>query len=375
MKLIKGVAMNKTKPFIVRGGILHICTTFGGKRIRFSTKLKDTAQNRAFIIKELESLLRHYKAQKEAEGSGTLGFFANKFLSEAKTLKKSSFLSYQASISTLRHYVDFKKPIALFGREEVERFYTKLNAKGLSVSYATRLKMVLNAILELAKNDGILPKNPMYKKRLANLKPKKECEPFSLDEIKSILSACNDFAKNDNRFFWFKNACLLAFFSGLRSGELLALRWENIDFLTNKIYVKSTINKTGLTTPKTKSSLREIDLLPIVAKELSEYKRARFGSGEAKGFLFTDSKNKPFLHTAGEFGELWRVAIKTAGLSLRRFYNTRHSFASVMISNGENIMWVSKMLGHKNANITLNTYARFIDDGSVRASFLQDFSA
>lgn len=368
--------MKKTKetmPFLVRGEILHICTSYEGKRLRFSTKLKDNAQNRAFLIQNLDNLIQDYLKPKNEKQKDTLGYFCKKFLEEAKTLKTSSYLSYKTSINTLSNYVDFSKHIMNFSRDDIEKFYNKINQQGFSNSYAMRLKMVLNAVLSRAFNEGKIPKNPFYKKRLANLKPKKECEPFNLNEIKSILRVCDELALSDNRFFWLKTACVLAFFTGLRSGELLALRWENIDFYTGKIHIKSTINKTGITSPKTKSSLREVDLLPIVAKELGQFARAKFGTNEPKGFIFTDFKGKPFVNTSGEFGELWRTLLNTAGLFLRRFYNTRHTFASIMISQGENIMWVSKMLGHKNANITLNTYAKFVDDGSVRAKFLNDF--
>ncbi|MGX3046004.1 tyrosine-type recombinase/integrase [Helicobacter sp. T3_23-1056] len=364
-------------PFVVRGKTLHICTTFEGRRVRFSTGLKNNAQNRAFILCECENIIKEYFAPKIA-GKDSLENYAKKFLDSAKTLKKSSQNTYQTSINVLKRYFDFRKNLASFSTEDVERFYAKLNAEGLSANRAKRLKAIANAIFERAFCEGKIPKNPfasLLKKRLSNLRDKKECEPFSLSEIKDILSACDELEKSDKRFFWFKPACVLAFFSGLRSGELLALRWENIDFFSGKIYVKSTINRFGITLPKTKSSLREVDLLPVVAKELGNFARAKFGTDEPKGFLFVDFANKPFINTAGEFGELWRSTLSYAGLSLRRFYNTRHTFASVMISKGENIMWVSKMLGHKNANITLNTYARFIDDGAERAKFLRDFSA
>lgn len=364
-------------PFVVRGKTLHICTTFEGRRVRFSTGLKNNAQNRAFILRECENLIKEYFSPKIA-GKDSLENYAKKFLDSAKTLKKSSQNTYQTSINVLKRYFNFRKNLASFSTEDVERFYAKLNAEGLSANRAKRLKAIANAIFERGFCEGKIPKNPfasLLKKRLSNLRDKKECEPFSLDEIKDILSACDELEKSDKRFFWFKPACVLAFFSGLRSGELLALRWENIDFFTGKIYVKSTINRFGITLPKTKSSLREVDLLPVVAKELGNFARAKFGTNEPKGFLFVDFANKPFINTAGEFGELWRSTLSYAGLSLRRFYNTRHTFASVMISKGENIMWVSKMLGHKNANITLNTYARFIDDGAERAKFLRDFSA
>lgn len=362
------------KPYIVRGGMLYVQITRDGQRVRFSTGLKDTLPNRKFVESNLDSILQA-RAMRGVNAKNSLAHFLDRFLDEAKTLKKSSQISYKSSVKKLNALMATNKDIASFSRSDIEELYAKLNARAVSVSVASRLKMVLNSVFERACDEGLIPKNPMYKKRLSNLTPRKEAQPFSLDEIREILCACDELAGQNPKAFWFKCACVVAFFTGLRSGELLALKWENIDFLSGKIYVKHTINRTGLTSPKTSSSLREIELLPIVAKELGAYARACGICGsEGKGFVFRDFAGKPFIHTSGEWGELWRSVLSLASLSYRRFYNTRHSFASVMISKGENIMWVSKMLGHKNANITLNTYAKYVESAqSVRARFLDSF--
>lgn len=362
------------KPYIVRGGVLYVQITRDGQRVRFSTGLKDTLPNRKFVESNLDSIFQA-RETRGVNAKNSLAHFLDRFLDEAKTLKKSTQISYKSSVKKLNALMATNRAIASFTRADIEELYAKLNARAVSVSVASRLKMVLNSVFERACDEGLIPKNPMYKKRLSNLTPRKEAQPFSLDEIREILCACDELARENPKAFWFKCACVVAFFTGLRSGELLALKWENIDFLSGKIYVKHTINRTGLTNPKTSSSLREVELLPIVAKELGAYARAcGIQSNEGKGFVFRDFAGKPFIHTSGEWGELWRSVLALAGLSYRRFYNTRHSFASVMISKGENIMWVSKMLGHKNANITLNTYAKYVESAqSARARFLDSF--
>lgn len=361
------------KPYIVRAGKLYVQITREGKRVRFSTGLKDTLPNRKFVESNLDVILAN-RARESVKSKNSLAHFLDRFLDEAKTLKKSSQISYKSSVKKLNALMSTNKDIASFSRADIEELYAKLNARAVSVSVASRLKMVLNSVFECALDEGLIPKNPMYKKRLSNLTPRKDAQPFSLDEIAQVLKACDELASENPKAFWFKCACVVAFFTGLRSGELLALKWENIDFLAGKIFVKATINRTGLTSPKTSSSVREVELLPIVAKELGAYARACGQSNEGKGFVFRDFAGKPFIHTSGEWGELWRAVLASAGLTYRRFYNTRHSFASVMISKGENIMWVSKMLGHKNANITLSTYAKYVESArSVRASFLNNF--
>jgi len=99
--------------------------------------------------------------------------------------------------------------------------------------------------------------------------------------------------------------------------------------------------------------VRDIEMLPGVKEFfLAQY---RLTGGNSKGDIFLNSSKKPFYShdfIAKKFKELLDDGDK------RYLYQLRHSFATLMISEGEDILWVSKMLGHKSSDITLKTYAR-----------------
>ena len=195
----------------------------------------------------------------------------------------------------------------------------------------------------------------------------------------SLLSVSDQAARADSRKSRSETSqdlltyLYIAFLTGARTGEILALNWEDIDFENEKIAITKSLNDMGeLTTPKTKSSVRHIDMLP----PLKEY-LLKLNSSLAQ--------ENPSLHTEEQTSQSPIITAKrkdlraefyalldSLGLKRRVLYNTRHSFASIMLSQGEEPLWVAAMLGHKNLNITYSHYAKFIPQKSrARAVFLQ----
>ena len=88
-------------------------------------------------------------------------------------------------------------------------------------------------------------------------------------------------------------------------------------------------------------------------------------------YLFETRFNTPY-YSANQLSRLyWQKTLERINLKFRNLYQMRHTFASMMISSGEDILWVSSMLGHKNSNITLSTYAKFVkNDKKERGTFL-----
>lgn len=354
------------KPYIVRNGTLYIQTTKSGTRYRFSTGLLDSKSNRAFVSENLSELISKHLQSKEAKAMGSeraLSAYLNAVLSQAQGLKKTTLKTYSTRLNALNKLMDTSKDITAYNREDSELLYAKIIARGYSKNVAKSLINLLNSAFNIAISDGVVAKNPILKKKLSILSDTKQAQPFNLSEIKAILKECENLSQK-----WFKLACAICFFSGLRSGELLALKWENIDLKNNVLKVSCNMSRYGITSTKTLSSQREVEILPPLREIIESYKA---NVSQDNGFIFVNSKNKPFVNTSGEFLALWQSVLKKCNLSYRRFYTTRHSFASVMLSEGENVGWISKMLGHKNTFITLSTYAKFVkQEGKARAQFL-----
>ncbi|GAA9598875.1 hypothetical protein HpHA66_12430 [Helicobacter pylori] len=158
---------------------------------------------------------------------------------------------------------------------------------------------------------------------------------------------------------------MVAFFTGMRTGEQLALLWSDIDFTNKKIIIDKSLNLSGvITTPKNKPSIREVDLLEPVEKVLKELKASEPAN---KKMIFLSIPKR-----TQEFQKAFKALLKALNLKDRKLYTTRHTFASLMLSMGEEPMWVSKTLGHKDLNTTYSTYSHYIPkQDKERAKFIK----
>lgn len=346
-----------------RGGRIYIDSTTEAGRVRFSTGQKWNIQNCAAVEKEAHSLIYRFicgeserVSEAVADFALTINALGNELLKECVDLKKSSIASIQKWLNVFAGYFgkrDFRAINNNFvlGFFDDKDFYTRGTAK---VACG-----VLNRLIAIANKKGAR----LEKVSVRKLKVKgqeRENLPLSLSEVKMLLETC------ENRAF--KNLLTLAFFTGMRSGEILALRWDCVDFENEKITISHTLSQKGeLESPKTKSSVREIDLLPIVAEAL----KAQKAKAADSRFVFSEN-GKPL--SIESVRKAWFALLEKANLTRRVLYNTRHSFASIMLQMGEEPMWVMAMLGHKNLNITLEFYAKYLPNKKIaRAQFLKDF--
>ena len=195
----------------------------------------------------------------------------------------------------------------------------------------------------------------------------------------SLLSVSDQAARADSRKSRSETSqdlltyLYIAFLTGARTGEILALNWGDIDFENEKIAITKSLNDMGeLTTPKTKSSVRHIDMLPPLKEYLLKLNSAYTGKSELAHKERESGEVSPIITAKRkDLRAEFYALLDSLGLKRRVLYNTRHSFASIMLSQGEEPLWVAAMLGHKNLNITYSHYAKFIPQKSrARAVFL-----
>jgi integrase len=159
---------------------------------------------------------------------------------------------------------------------------------------------------------------------------------------------------------------MLALFSGARQGELLGLKWGDIEWNNKQIHIQRTFNNGRFFATKTRDSNRRIDIGPTVIKELKKWKLA---SGKSKlGLVFPNEAGEPMDHH-NMVNRFFLPALKTAGLSRKlengkteriRFHDLRHTYASLLIEQGENIKYIQTQLGHSSPTVTLNVYAHLM---------------
>ena len=344
----------KTRP---ESGKLYVDFYFEGKRIRRSTDILASKEGivevkRVLIPDIAASLLDHVVPPYE-EKEWILDELAQEYfiLQQSKVRKHTlerNKAHYQNHVFPYfgSRLIDTIKPI------ELERWQNDLLQR-FKPSTVQKFRSILYSILDKAVDNDIISKNPLERvtapKVLLNLQDNEDnADPFTEDELKIIIENAKGYMQN---FILFMYGC------GMRPGEIVALRWNDIDFERKTINVTKTRirNEDGRT--KTNASTRYIDLLPLAQKAIN----AQYELTKEYEHIFVNSSGKPF-YSHDVIGVNFQRILKKIGIKARPLYNIRHTFASQLISKGADIVWVSKMLGHKDVSITLKIYTKFIEE-------------
>ncbi|WP_120889295.1 site-specific integrase [Helicobacter pylori] len=288
----------------------------------------------------------------------TIAQVKESFFNQKIGLKAESLRFMRLRFNTILKLMNIKESskVSKITKESVTNYHN--NAfKRYKKNTLLSLNSLLKSFLEFCEQEGYTDKNPYFKITMKNAKEGEKINPFSLNEIKAILNSTPDLR--------LKAFLTTAFLTGLRTGEQLALLWSDIDFENKKININKSLNLSGaITSPKNKSSIREVDLLEPVEKILKELKAIEPANKKMVFLSFPKRTN--------EFQKAFKKLLKALSLKERKLYTTRHTFASLMLSKGEEPLWVSKNMGHKDLNTTYSTYARYIPEQErERAAFLK----
>ena len=258
--------------------------------------------------------------------------------------------------------------LARLRASHVETLMSELKDKGLAESTVRNLYAVLNAILEGAKRDGLIAKNPIT----GNVKrPKvtpREAEFLEASQVRELLAA----ASNSR----YSSALELIAGTGIRRGEALALDWSNVDLAKGVIKIRWTLSRSGgelkRTPPKTANSRREIPVTDGMRDLLKKQRKRQITERLAAGNQWKDSG----LVFTTEFGtavdprNLLRaltVVADKVGLTGIGIHTLRHSVATAMLEGGVPIHVVSRHLGHSSVAITGDIYGHVSDTRQLEA--------
>ncbi len=280
------------------------------------------------------------------------------FFNQKIGLKAESLRFMRLRFSTILKLMNIKESskVSKITKESVTNYHNNAFKK-YKKNTLVSLNSLLKSFLEFCEQEGYTEKTPYFKITMKNAKEGEKIDPFSLNEIKAILKSTPDLR--------LKAFLTTAFLTGLRTGEQLALLWSDIDFENKKININKSLNLSGvITSPKNKSSIREVDLLEPVEKILKELK-ATEPANKKMIFLSVPKRTQ-------DFQRAFKKLLKALNLKDRKLYATRHTFASLMLSQGEEAMWISQTLGHKDLNTTYSTYSHYIPkQDKERAKFLK----
>jgi integrase len=179
-------------------------------------------------------------------------------------------------------------------------------------------------------------------------------------ELTALFDAATPSRRGHNGILITNNYRLLiktAVFTGMRSGEIRGLRWADLDWNSKQLHIRRSFKEGAFHEPKTQASIRRIDLPALLLTELREW---RLACPKGKDdLMFPNLAGNPMSST-NLLQRGFYPALRRAGLRKIRFHDLRHTFASLLIANGEDVVRVSRLLGHASPNITLNVYSHML---------------
>ncbi|MEJ7843700.1 MAG: site-specific integrase [Rubrobacter sp.] len=243
----------------------------------------------------------------------------------------------------------------------VQGFYRDRLDAGLSASTVHKMHAILHKALSQALRWHMVPRNVAEAVRPPRPAPK-EMRPLSPEETRGLLRA----ARGER----LEPLYVLAVTTGMRQGELLALRWQDVDLENATVSVRRTLTRDGgrvvIGEPKTKKSRRSISLTPRAVEALGAHLERQLGEiqilgdrYEDRGLLFATDTGGP-INPSNLRKRSLAPLLKKARLPHIRFHDLRHTCATLLLVQGTHPKYVQELLGHATVAITLDTYSHVL---------------
>ena len=321
--------------------------------------------------RELLERLRGARVRPDAWRSPTVAEYLERWLPVvASRVRPTTHRGYEAMARRYIIPTIGSRRLAELTPGDVETMTSGMLGRGLAPATAATARTILTVALSDAERDGIVPRNVARLARAPRV-PRRAYTVPDAAGIRRLLEYAADVEYGD--------AFTVALTTGLRRGELCALRWSDIEAgeLTVSRALVETHNGFEDGEPKTARSLRTIKL-PAIALEALERRRVRQDADrraagrdwqDRVGAIWTDALGRPIHPPTLGYG--WRVLRKRAGLPGMRLHDSRHALASVLIGAGMSIPDVAAHLGHSESVLS-RTYAHVLPGGRERVVAVVD---
>lgn len=328
-----------------------------------ATNLKKAQQHKAAIEHAIDQgtfdysvtfpgSLRAAKFAPETSQETLGGFLARWLAGKQKHISSSTFDGYRKIVElrlvpALGHHL-----ILDLKRKAIKDWLDTLQVGNKTLS---NIQSCLRSALNDAVDEELLDTNPLAGWTYARkeVPPKDDdVDPFTPEEQQAILAALSGQARNLVQF---------ALWTGLRTSELVALDWGDVDWVRGEVMISRAMTQAAGGEPevtKTAAGRRSVKLLRPAMEALKAQKEYTFLADKE---VFQNPRtlerwagDQPIRKT------MWHPAMKKAGVRYRRPYQTRHTYASMMLSAGEHPMWVAKQMGHSDWTMIARVYGRWM---------------
>ena len=282
------------------------------------------------------------------------------------SLKYSTLESYRNELRNHLMPAFGVKGLNEISRSDVKRFLYEKQKEGLAPATVKKHLAYFSNIMSHAIDDEIIAVNPAQK--LSKLVPKKgkkaDLNPLNREEVQILLNTVQDLYPRYYPFY------LCAARTGMRLGELLGLEWGSIDFLGRFIEVRQAFSRHRLTSPKNRR-IRRVDMSQQLTEVLKQHRTAMRTESLKRGtpmpeWVFTHQSGKRLTAT-NMANRIFHRCLEKAGLRQVRFHDLRHSFASILIQQGESLAYVKEQMGHHSIQITVDIYGHLAPEGNKSA--------
>lgn len=339
-----------------------------GKKKRISKY----ARTRKDAIRIRNELQLQYGSDAAVPISLTLGEWLPHWLElyARPSVRHSTYVSYEGYVR--KHLVPALGAVQLdkLAPADLQRFYLrKLQEDNLAPKTISNLHACLHRALQQAVKEQMIPFNPCDAADL----PRKETVEISVLTREQQAKLMRESYRHRYGVF-----IRLALSTGMRIGEIVGLRWDDIDFANRILFVRSTLNRLPtidgesktqifVGTPKTKNGRRSIPLFDAIISDLQDWRKTQETDAqlaqsayENTGYVVTNEFGKPI--EPRTFRDHYVRILKAAELPHFTFHALRHTFATRAIEQGMDVKALSKILGHASVGFTLDTYAHLLDD-------------
>ena len=345
---------------------ISISFTYNNVRCRETVKIKPTKSSlkemdrkRDAILYEIEfgkfDYLKHFPNSKKAQqlaGTQANNMTIKEMINDwfKRTQDQWEYSTKRGYISKITHHIEPNYGHVCVSEFKPSLFKDWAATSTLSGKSKNEVRSILRSAFQELYIDEVIDGNPIDRvKRFKHIQA--DPQPFNNEEREKILAQMTGQVRNLYEF---------AFWTGLRTSELLALKKCDIDLERNVIFVRKALVHGREKGTKTSSSARTHQLHETALKALKAQLLLLSNDHER---IFLNPKNSlPWRDDRDIYHNCWVPSLKKSGVKYRTQYNTRHSYASNMLTQNKPIAWIAKQLGHSDATTTLRKYARWIPE-------------
>lgn len=280
----------------------------------------------------------------------TLEEFSRAWLKEREASRPRGTIEFYKSLfrSQLWNSVFAARRISALSDGDVALFLAERRGAGVPADRVNRIRAALFTLFRVAARRKLIAENPVAHTDRLPRETESEIDPFTADEVRALLEAAQG---------WERRLVAVSVGTGIRPGELVGLKWDDVDLAAGQVHIRRSRGNWGEGAPKTRKSRRRIDLSAPARQALAEQRAA---SRLRSAYVFPNTEGGP-LDRHNFTQRNWRRILARASVRPRPFEQLRHTWATLMLSDPDtDLRYVADQMGHRNLEMLLKHYVRWM---------------